>query len=68
MPDAERYRRFADECLILAEAEDDCGPRLQVLLEMAVTWMHLAQKARIDALVKANKHRAGVATYLTTNQ
>lgn len=58
MPDAERYRPFADECLILAEAEDDCGPRLQVLLEMAVTWMHLAQKAKIDALAKADKYRA----------
>jgi hypothetical protein len=58
MPDTERYRRFADECLIMAEAEDNCGPRLQVLLEMAVTWMQLAQKASIDALAKANRYRA----------
>jgi len=58
MPDAEQYRRFADECLIMAEEEDNCGPRLKVLLEMAVTWMRLAQKANIDALAEANKHWA----------
>jgi hypothetical protein len=57
MPVAEQYRRFADECLIMAEQEDSCGPRLKVLLEMAVTWMQLAQKASIDALAKANRHR-----------
>jgi hypothetical protein len=27
MPDAERYRRFADECPTMAEEEDNCGSR-----------------------------------------
>lgn len=58
MPNVEEYRRFADECLMMAEEEDNCGPRLKLLLEMAVTWMRLAQKASIDALAEANKYRA----------
>jgi|AmaraimetFIIA100_FD_contig_51_6275007_length_1433_multi_4_in_0_out_0_3 hypothetical protein len=58
MPDAEQYRRFAEECLVMAEEEDNCGPRLSTLLEMAMTWMQLAQKANIDALAKAGSHQA----------
>jgi len=58
MPDAEQYRRFAEECLVMAEEEDNCGPRLSTLLEMAMTWMQLAQKANIDALAKAGGYQA----------
>jgi len=58
MPDAEQYRRFAEECLVMAEEEDNCGPRLSTLLEMAMTWMQLAQKDNIDALAKAGSHQA----------
>jgi hypothetical protein len=53
MSEIERYRRYAEECLNLAEEEEDGGPRLAVLLEMAVTWMKLAQKVNVDTLEKA---------------
>lgn len=53
MSEAERYRRFAEECLNRAEEEEDGGPRLAVLLEMAVTWMKLAQKVNVETLEKA---------------
>jgi len=45
MSEVEQYRRYAEHCLNLAEEEEDGGPRLAVLLEMAVIWMKLAQKA-----------------------
>lgn len=53
MAEAEQYRRYAEQCLNLAEEEEDGGPRLAVLLEMAVTWMKLAQKVNIETLEKA---------------
>lgn len=53
MSEVEQYRRYAEQCLNLAEEEEDGGPRLAVLLEMAVIWMKLAQKANIETLEKA---------------
>jgi hypothetical protein len=52
MPEAEQYRRFAEQCLNLAEEEEDGGPRLAVFLEMAVTWMKLAQEVNVETLEK----------------
>ena len=53
MSEVEQYKRFAEECLNLAEEEEDGGPRLAVLLQMAVTWMKLAQKANVETLENA---------------
>ena len=43
MPDAEEYRRYAAECLELAQRLTDADTRAQ-LLEMAEAWRELAQK------------------------
>ena len=53
MSEVEQYRRYAEHCLNLAEEEEDGGPRLAVLLEMAVIWMKLAQKVNVETLGKA---------------
>jgi len=53
MSEVERYRRYAEQCLNLAEEEEDGGPRLAALLEMAVTWMKLAQRGNVETLGKA---------------
>jgi hypothetical protein len=53
MSEVEQYRRYAEQCLNLAEEEEDGGPRLAVLLEMAVIWMKLAQNANAGTLENA---------------
>ena len=57
MPEAEQYRRFAEECLNLAEEEEDGSPRLAVLLKMAVTWIKLAQEVDVETSEKS-KHQS----------
>jgi hypothetical protein len=53
MSEVEQYRRYAEQCLNLAEEQEDGGPRLAVLLEMAVIWMKLAQNANAETLENA---------------
>lgn len=60
MSEAEQYRRFVDECLNLAEEEEDSGARRKVLLEMTLTWMKLARRADIETWRKSCTRGGGV--------
>jgi hypothetical protein len=44
MDSIERYRRYASECLTLAQAAPNNGEKV-LLLQMAETWRHLAELA-----------------------
>ena len=41
---ADQYKRRAAECVRMAERTDDAGDRA-LLMQMAQTWMRLAEKA-----------------------
>jgi len=48
MNSVERYRRYAAECLALAQPTRNNGEKT-LLLEMAETWRHLAELAEASA-------------------
>jgi hypothetical protein len=48
MDSIERYRRYASECLTLAQAAPSNGEKV-LLLQMAETWRHLAELAEAGA-------------------
>ena len=48
MNSIERYRRYASECLTLAQAAPNNGDKV-LLLQMAETWRHLAELAKAAA-------------------
>ena len=45
---SDEYRRFAAECVKIAQATED-GQRQAVLLKMAEVWLDLARKAEINS-------------------
>lgn len=55
MSDVEKYKRFAEQCLDLAEDAEIGGPCRKVLLEMAMTWATLAEDASAADLASADK-------------
>ena len=48
MSGSDEYRRFAAECVKIAQATED-GQRQAVFLKMAEVWLELARKAEITS-------------------
>jgi hypothetical protein len=60
VPIVSHHRRYAEQCLNLAEEEENGGPRLAVFLEMAVTWVKFAQKVNVETLEKPSTRVGGL--------
>jgi hypothetical protein len=57
MSDADDFRHFADECLILANDPKISNAQRKVLLEMAVAWMQLVRSGNGAARRLRPPHR-----------
>jgi hypothetical protein len=56
---SEEYRRFAQECLLLARAAEDQRARAS-LLHMAHVWFRLAEEHENEAEEKQSAERASI--------